>query len=415
MGYVGLPTMVAVTEGGFSVTGIDLDEDRVASINAGKSYVEDVPNEALAHLVSSNKLSATTDFEVVRNLDVVLVCVPTPITKNKEPDLNPLEKAVSQLADHMSNDQLIVLQSTTFPGTTQEIVLPKLEQNGLQVGKDFHLAFALERIDPGNRIHMLHNVPKVVGGITPECSRIATNFFSAFVDKVIPVSSPKVAEMTKLLENTFRSVNIALVNELSMLCHRMDVDVWEVIDAASSKPFGFMPFYPGPGVGGNCIPVDPFYLSWKAKEHDFYVNFIELAANINSNMPHYTVSRVAEILSDNGTALSKAKILILGVAFKENISDTRNSPALRVMEILVERGAEVSYLDQNVPTVDLNGTTMSGLDSGLALTSEFDAVVILVPHDGVDLAQVVKNARLVIDTRNAVERLMGQQPNVVKI
>ena len=414
MGYVGLPTMVAAAGSGFDVTGIDLAEDRVASVNAGRSHVEDVPSATLAALVGANKISATQDFGAIRDLDVVLVCVPTPITKNKEPDLKPLERAVSEMAQHMGTDQLVVLQSTTFPGTTQEFVLPKLEQSGLRAGHDFYLAFALERIDPGNTTHLMRDVPKVVGGVTPECSRIAACFFSAFVEQVIPVSSPKVAEMTKLLENTFRSVNIALVNELAMLCHRMDVDVWEVIDAASTKPFGFMPFYPGPGVGGNCIPVDPFYLSWKAKEHDFYVNFIELAANINSNMPYYTVSRISEILGDHGTVLNGAKLFIVGVAFKENTSDTSNSPAIRVMELLTQKGAEVAYIDPNVPSIKVNGCALAGLQLDTNSLGDFDAVIILVPHEGIDLAQILDNAKLVIDTRNAV-RKFGPRSNVIKV
>lgn len=414
IGYVGLPTMIAAAEGGFTVTGIDISEDRVTSVNAGISYIGDVSDATLAALVGSDKILATTDFRVIHDQDVVLVCVPTPITKNKEPDLKPLESAVSGLAEHMGENQLVVLQSTTFPGTTQEIVLPKLEQNGLQAGKDFYLAFALERIDPGNSTHMMCDVPKVVGGVTPECSRIATYFFSAFVDQVIPVSSPKVAEMTKLLENTFRSVNIALVNELAMLCRRMDVDIWEVIDAASTKPFGYMPFYPGPGVGGNCIPVDPFYLSWKAKEHDFYVNFIELAANINSNMPHYMVSRIMEILGGQGIVLNGAKLLIVGVAFKENISDTRNSPAIRVMELLAAQGARVAYADPNVPEIDLDGRHIAGVGLEPELIRDFDAVVILVPHDGIALGSIVDNAKIVIDTRNATKQL-GPRPNLVRV
>ena len=414
IGYVGLPSMVAIAEAGFRVTGIDSDESRVALINAGESYIEDVDKALLANLVHAEKISATTSYQAIRDLDVVLVCVPTPITKHKEPDLEPLKAAITGMAANMRREQLLVLQSTTYPGTTQEFVLPMLEKTGLKVGKDFYLAFALERIDPGNPGHMVGNVPKVVSGVTSECTRIVTAFFSYFVDRVVPVSSPKVAEMTKLLENTFRNVNIALVNELSMLCHRMDVDVWEVIDAASTKPFGFMPFYPGPGVGGHCIPVDPFYLSWKAKEHDFYVNFIELAANINSNMPYYTVSRIAEILGDYEKSLNGSRILILGVTFKENIADMRNSPAIRVMELLSERGTVLSYTDPRIPSIRINGSSLPSLELDPVMIGNFDAVVILVRHDEFDWAQIVDNAKLVIDTRNAVG-LLGTQPNVTKI
>ena len=414
MGYVGLPTMMAAAEAGFTVTGIDVSEGQVAEINSGHSYIEDVPDSALRPFVEEGRISATTDYSAVGDLDVVLVCVPTPLTKNKEPDLTALNSAVVGLAPHTKVDQLVVLQSTTFPGTTEEIVLPRLEKAGYKVGVDFYLAFALERIDPGNREFLVRNVPKVVGGVTPRCSEMATVFFSALVDRVVTVSSPKVAEMTKLLENTFRSVNIALVNELAMLSRRMGIDIWEVIEAASTKPFGFMPFYPGPGVGGHCIPVDPFYLSWKAKEHDFYVNFIQLAAETNDHMPYYTLSRIGEILSDHGKPLKGARLLILGIAFKEDIKDTRNSPALRVMELLLERGADVGYSDHNVPELCVGGKRMSSLAADPGFLRQLDAVVVLLKRTGHDLAQIVDSSPLVIDARNATSWL-GPRANVIKI
>ncbi len=414
MGYVGVPTMVAAAQVGFSVTGLDINENRVEEINAGRSYIGDIGDETLRPLVESHRISATTDYAVLRSLDVVLVSVPTPINKYKEPDLSPMENTIDGLAKNMAPGLLVVLQSTTFPGTTEEFVLPRLERAGFTAGTDFHLAFASERIDPGNKGFLVQDVPKVVGGVTDECSKVAAAFLSTFVKRVITVGSPKVAEMTKLLENTFRSVNIALVNELAMLCRRMEIDIWEVIEAASSKPYGFMPFYPGPGVGGHCIPVDPFYLSWKAKEYDFYVNFIQLAAETNDNMPYYTLSRIGEILSDHGLALKGARILALGVAFKENVSDTRNSAALRVMELLEERGANVSYIDSNVPAVDLNGKTKKSLSMEPGLIEGFDGVVILVNHSDCELERIVDGARLVIDTRNATNSL-GIKPNVVML
>ena len=414
LGYVGMPTMIAVADGGFSVTGIDVDRDRVYKVASGESYIADVPNDVLSGFVKDGKISATVDFTVVRELDILIVCVPTPINKHKEPDLFAVEAAIGQVASNLSPGQLIIFQSTTFPGTTEELVLPILQKSGLQVGSEFHLAFALERIDPGNPELQVNNVPKVVGGVTSECTRISSLFLSTFIRDVVPVSSPKIAEMTKLLENTFRSVNIALVNELSMVCQRMDIDIWEVIDAASTKPMGFMPFYPGPGVGGHCIPVDPFYLSWKAREHDFYVNFIELAARINDNMPYYTVTRIVDILSSNGLALKGANILVLGLTFKENISDTRNSPAIKVMELLIERNAVVSYSDYNVPNIEISGTLSSSVDLSPEIIKSSDAIILLVAHKEFDLSMVAENAKLLIDTKNAAKGLKPQS-NIIRV
>lgn len=414
MGYVGVPTMVAVAEAGFPVTGIDTNENRVREINAGQSYIEDVSDAALGPLVSQGLISASTDYGVVRELDVILVCVPTPITKFKEPDLAAMEGAVAGLAANMDQQQLIVFQSTTFPGNTEEFALPELEGNGRKVGRDFYLAFALERIDPGNRRFLVRDLPKVVGGITGTCTEVASAFFSSFVDQIIPVSSPKVAEMTKLLENTFRSVNIALVNELSILCRRMNIDIWEVVDAASTKPFGFMPFYPGPGVGGHCIPVDPFYLSWKAKEYDFYVNFIQLAAETNDHMPYYTLSRIGQILNDHGLPLKGSKLFVLGVTFKAGVNDTRNSPALRVLELLAENGAEVSYSDRYAPKISVKGKEMNSLELDPKVIQGFDASVIMVNHGGLNLDLLTKHSKLVIDGQNATKG-MAPSSNIIAI
>ena len=414
LGYVGLPTMVACAQAGFTVTGIDVDEGRVSSINAGESYIQDVDNGTLAPLVEQKKLDATTDYRVVSDLDILVICVPTPVDKHKEPELDALQSAVENISDHMQGQQLVILQSTTYPGTTEELVMTQLQKLGQKVGKDFFLAFSPERIDCGNQQFVVRNIPKVVGGVTPHCTQLTTLFFSKFVGQVIPVNSPKVAEMTKLLENVFRSVNIALVNELSGVCHRMDIDIWEVINAASSKPFGFMPFYPGIGVGGHCIPVDPFYLSWKAKEYDCYVNFIELAARINDNQPYYAVSRIVDILSDNGIPLKKARLLLLGASFKENVQDIRNSPAIRVAELLVERGADIAYSDKHVPEISLAGKQFHSLNLEEAAKQNFDAAVILVNHDYFDLEEVVKHNHLVIDAVDAT-RSLGPRPTVVQL
>lgn len=414
IGYVGLPTMIAVAEQGFNVTGIDVSSKRVDQINGGVSYIEQVHDEALSSLVTSGKISATTDYQIVQELDVVVVCVPTPTTKNKEPDLQALLNTMSQISENLRSEQLVILQSTTYPGTTQEVAMPELEKSGLKAGKDFHLAFALERIDPGNDVMLIQNVPKVVGGITSACTEIAADFLSTFVIEVVPVSSPKVAEMTKLLENVFRSVNIALVNELSILCKRMDIDIWEVIQAASTKPAGFMPFYPGPGVGGHCIPVDPAYLSWKAKEFDFHVRFIELATDINDNMPRYTVSLISEMLGSHGKPLAGSSVLAIGASFKENIGDTRHSPAIKVMELLQKQGAIVAYSDPNALIIDLNGNGLESIELLPAVVQEFDAVVILVDHIGNDWAEIVDSSKLILDTRNAAGHL-GPRANLFRI
>ena len=414
LGYVGLPTMVAAVSAGFKVTGIDINQDRVDQVNSGHSYIEDVKSDVLAPLVEQRKIRATTDYGAAQGFDVIVICVPTPVNRHKEPEFGPLQEAVHSLARHVLGEQLIVLQSTSFPGTTEEMILPQLQKRGRQVGKDFYLAFSPERIDPGNRQFLLHNIPKVVGGVTPKCGEMASAFFSSFVEQVITVSSPKMAEMTKLLENIFRSVNIALVNEMSELCRRMDIDIWEVIRAATTKPFGFMPFHPGIGVGGHCIPVDPFYLSWKARERDFYVDFIELAAKTNDNMPYYAVSRIGDILGEKGKPLQGARLLLLGMSFKKDIGDTRNSPALRVAELLRDKGAHISYSDSHVPEVAFGEHTLKSLEADEPTIRDHDATIILVDHSYYDLEKIVRYSKLVIDTRDAT-RALGPNPTVVKL
>ncbi|MDP3045848.1 MAG: nucleotide sugar dehydrogenase, partial [Chloroflexota bacterium] len=349
LGYVGLPLAVSFGNAGYAIVGIDVDERKTASIMAGRSYIPDIPTATVADLVASGQLRATADYAVLAKLDVIFICVPTPYTAAKAPDISYIESAARGIAAHLHRDQLNVLLSTTYPGTTEEAVLPILEKGGLKAGVDFHLAFSPERVDPGNRSFTVANTPKVVGGLTPACARIAACLLEQITPDVRIVSTPREAELTKLLDNIFRSVNIALVNELALLCERMGIDIWEVIEAASSKPFGFMPFTPGPGVGGHCIPVDPYYLSWKAREYDFYTKFIELAAEVNQSMPYHVAQLVANALGDHGRTLRGAEVLVLGVAFKRDIDDARNSPADRVMELLLQRGAHVRYNDPYVP------------------------------------------------------------------
>lgn len=414
LGYVGLPTMVAVAEAGFNATGIELSQWRAEEVNAGRSYIEDVPSETLSSLVKQGRISATTEYKSVAELDVIIVCVPTPVDVHKEPNLKPLQEAVDSLADHMGGEQLIILQSTTFPGTTEEVVLPRLQQTGRELGRGFYLAFSPERIDPGNEQYSLTTIPKVVGGVTTECRELASTFFETFVNKVIPVSSPKVAEMTKLLENVFRSVNIALVSELSELGHRMGVDIREVIEAAATKPFGYMPFYPGVGVGGHCIPVDPFYLSWKAKEYDFYVNFVDLAARTNDNRPYYVVSRIVDILGEQGTTVKGANLLLLGVTFKKDIQDIRNSPALHVANLLERRGAKLIYNDVHVPDISVGQLALKSTELDEKTLLGQDATIVLVDHSFYNWETILSHSKLVIDAQGIMRKL-GPRDNVVSI
>jgi UDP-N-acetyl-D-glucosamine dehydrogenase len=411
-GYVGLPLATAFAEAGFTVLGIEIDPRRVTALQDGHSYIMDVPDGRLRAQLDAGRFRATSDYEGIRDSDVVFVTVPTPFDRAKQPDLRFVIAAGEQIALRLRAGQLVILESTTYPGTTDEVLRPILERSGLRLGEDFYLAFSPERIDPGNRQFGIQNTPKVVGGVDGESAELATLVLEQVVLSagVQTVSSARAAELTKLFENTFRAVNIALVNELAMLCDRMKIDVWEVIDAAATKPYGFMPFYPGPGVGGHCIPVDPYYLSWKAREFDFQTRFIELAAETNRAMPFFTATRIRRLLSQNGRSMSGARILVLGAAFKKDIDDARNSPAVRVMEILRSDGADLSYHDSFVPEVRLaTGLFGSNGDSAhlrsIALEpgaiAAADCVAILVAHTGVDYAGVVANARLVFDAVNA--------------
>jgi UDP-N-acetyl-D-glucosamine dehydrogenase len=422
LGYVGLPLAVGFARHGYRVIGLDIDELKITALREGRSYIQDVPSEAVSGLVQSGRLAPTTDYEALRKADVVFICVPTPFDAMKAPDLSFVRAAAESIAPRLKPGQLIILQSTTYPGTTEEIVQPVLEATGLGAGVDFMLAFSPERIDPGNQTFTAENTPKVVGGLTPLCGRLASNLLGKLVPEVHVVSTPRAAEMTKLLENVYRSVNIALVNELALLSERMGIDFWEVIGAAATKPFGFMPFYPGPGVGGHCIPVDPYYLSWKAREYDFYTKFIELAAEINLSMPYHVVSRIGQALGVHRKPLQGARVLILGVAFKRDIDDARNSPAERVIELLLAAGALVAYHDPYVPTYRLGkdafcvtGHTLDSSELTAELLAKQDAVVILSDHRAYDYAWIVRFSDLVVDTRNATEAVSIGREKIVRI
>jgi UDP-N-acetyl-D-glucosamine dehydrogenase len=401
-GYVGLPLAVAASRSGRTVVGIDSDKARVDLLNTGASPVGDITDEQLSAELSPGRYRATTDFSAARDADVVVLCVPTPYHKDA-PDLSYIESAARQVGELLTPGTLVILESTTYPGTTEEVLLPILEQaSGLQGGADLLVAFSPERIDPGNAEFGLHNTPKIVGGLTPEATERAASFYGEFVEKVISVSGPKSAEMSKLLENTFRHINIALVNELAILCQDLDVDVWEVIDAAASKPFGFMPFYPGPGVGGHCIPVDPMYLSWRVKQFGAAAKFIDLARDVNAGMPLYVVQRVQDLLNDRERSLKGASVLVLGVAYKPNITDMRESPALPLIDMFRRKGADVSYSDPFVPVLETGGSTLSSQEVNEVTLAAADCVVVITGHADVDYASVARYARLVFDTRRVV-------------
>jgi UDP-N-acetyl-D-glucosamine dehydrogenase len=411
LGYVGLPLAVELARGGSRVTGIDVDERKVEAINAGRSYVPDVPTSDVASLREAGRLQATSRFAAVAELDTINLCVPTPLRKTKDPDMSFVVAAAQAVAQHLHPGMLIVLESTTYPGTTAELLLPMFEASGLAVGVDFFLAFSPERVDPANPTFNTRNTPKVVGGVTPACGAIASALYATAIDTIVPVSSTQVAEMVKLLENTFRAVNIGLVNELALMCDRMGIDVWEVVNAAKTKPFGFMPFYPGPGLGGHCIPIDPFYLSWKAKESGFEARFIELAGHINASMPHYVADIVSEALNSHRKAVNGSSILVLGIAYKKDIDDIRESPSLDVMHVLHERGATVAYSDPHAPV--LRAADWPGrIDlASVPLTAEelarHDCVVILTNHSAFDYPLIVNGSTLVVDTRNALGGASG--------
>ena len=404
LGYVGLPLAVEFATAGFNVTGIDIDAEKVDALNRGESYIQDVPTAVLAPLIKAGKIAATTDFGVVAALDTINICVPTPLRKTKDPDMSYIVSSCQEIIKHFHPGVLVILESTTYPGTTNELMLPMFEKPGFKVGEDFFLCFSPERVDPGNVKFQTRNIPKVVGGITPACTEIGAAFYSQALDTVVPVSSTRVAEMVKLLENTFRMINIGLVNEVAMLCDRMGINVWEVIDAAATKPFGFMPFYPGPGLGGHCIPIDPFYLSWKTKQAGIEARFIELAGYINGNMPHFVVDKIQNALNDHAKALKGSRVHILGVAYKREIDDVRESPALDIIHLLDKRGAKVTYSDPFVPHLRADGVTpaMSSLDPETG-AEKADCVVIVTDHRSFDYTRILERAKLIVDTRNALK------------
>ncbi len=416
LGYVGLPLAVEMARAGFKTTGIDLDARKVDAINRGESYIPDVPTADVAQFRERDKLSASREAAVIQTFDTINICVPTPLRKTKDPDLSYVVSAVEMIAEHLHPGQLVVLESTTYPGTTDEVVRPILEKGGLVAGRDFFLAFSPERVDPGNAHFTTRNVPKVVGGTTPACTALAKLLYAASIEQVVEVSSTRVAEMVKLLENTFRAVNIGLVNELALMCDRLGISVWEVVDAAATKPFGFMPFYPGPGLGGHCIPIDPFYLSWKVKEVGFEARFIELAGHVNAAMPHHVVDKVADALNSHSKSIRGSKILVLGIAYKRDIDDVRESPALDVMAVLQQKGAELSYHDPYVPAVaarDWPGAVdIATVDLTVERMRNADCVVIVTDHKTFDYPALVKHARLIVDTRNAIK---SSSPNVFKL
>jgi UDP-N-acetyl-D-glucosamine dehydrogenase len=416
LGYVGLPLAVEFARAGFTTVGIDVDPRKTDAVNQGTSYIPDVPNEEVARLVADGTLRATTDPAVLAELDTVNICVPTPLRKTKDPDMSFVVSAVEKVAAHLHPGMLVILESTTYPGTTEELMQPMLEAGGLKAGGDFFLAFSPERVDPGNRTFNTHNVPKVVGGVGPQSTALACALYGAAIEHTVPVSSPQAAEMVKLLENTFRMVNIGLVNEIALMCDRLGIDVWEVVKAAATKPFGFMPFYPGPGLGGHCIPIDPFYLSWKAKQNGFDPRFIELAGQVNGAMPHFVVEKIADALNGHQKSINGSTILLLGLAYKRDIDDIRESPSLDVMTLLHQKGARIKYADPHVPAL-----TARGWHGGFELKSEpltadaladADCVVVLTEHSSVDYEMVARSSTLIVDTRNAIP---GARAHVVKL
>jgi UDP-N-acetyl-D-glucosamine dehydrogenase len=427
-GYVGLPLALRFAEAGHKVTGFDTDPGKVASLNAGKSYIEHIPQTKIQQFVNSRHFSATTDFTRLKEADAIIICVPTPLDERREPDLSYVEQTGISIQPYLQKSQLVVLESTTYPGTTEELVLPILERSGLRcpiasgsdnenIPCDFFLAFSPEREDPGNKQFGLAQIPKVVGGVNPPSSRAAQSLYAQVVARVVPVSSTRAAEMAKLLENIFRCVNIALVNELKMLSLRMNIDIWEVIDAAATKPFGFMPFYPGPGLGGHCIPVDPYYLSWKAREYDFATRFIELAGEVNTAMPYHVVAAIAEALNNHKKSLKGSKLLILGVAYKKDVDDLRESPTLKIMQILQQRGAQLDYNDPYFPRLHkmrhYNYENMKSVPLNPQTLGSYDGVVIATDHSSYDYGAIVDASKMVVDTRNATRRVVRHRDRIV--
>jgi len=414
LGYVGLPLAINFSKGGFKVYGIDIDKDRVSRLNSGTSYILDVPSSDIKAALKDKTLMATTNFSAIKYLDAVIICVPTPLYKTREPDVSYIVSAVEHIKKYMKKGQIVVLESTTYPGTTDEVMLPILESTGLKEGKDFYLAFSPERIDPSNKKYHTKNTPKIIGGISKQSTEIAKLLYEQVIDTIISVSSSKVAEMVKLLENTFRIVNIGMVNELMLMCDRLGIDVWEVIDAAKTKPYGFMPFYPGPGVGGHCIPVDPIYLSWKARMHGFEARFIDLSSHVNSQMPYYVVDKITEGLNCYGKPLRCAKVLVIGVAYKKDVKDLRESPALEIVDILMKKGALVSYYDPYLPYLKIHNINLKGAKFNKAAFKDSDCVVIITDHSNVDYKFIAENSKLVVDTRNVLKDIKDRS-NIVRL
>jgi len=414
LGYVGLPLAVAFAKAGMRVIGVDADAERASLIGSGRSPVEDVPSDDLAPLVRAGRLTVAGSTGGLGPADAIIICVPTPLGKSKEPDISHIVAAADEVAKILRSGQLVVLESTTYPGTTEEVLLPRFAASGLAIGEQFFLAFSPERIDPGNRTYGLSNIPKIVGGVTPACRELACALYGQIVERVVSVSSPQTAEMVKLFENIFRSVNIALVNELAIMCRRLGLSVWEIIDAAATKPFGFMPFYPGPGIGGHCLPSDPYYLSWRARMMGYEARFIAFADEINGGMPGYTVQLVADALNDQGKPLKGSRVLALGVAYKPGVGDVRDSPAIGIIDALMLRGARVDYADPHVPALTVGSRRLAGVDWATADLASYDLVAVLTAHREFDPARLCREARLVLDTRN-VTGALGPQPHVIRL
>ncbi|MDD2233814.1 MAG: nucleotide sugar dehydrogenase [Desulfitobacteriaceae bacterium] len=418
LGYVGLPLAVEKAKVGFPVLGFDVNPQRVAQVNAGANYIGDVNDQELEDLVKREAILATTDFSRLADCDIIIICVPTPLTITRDPDISYIKSSAEQIARYMRPGQLITLESTTYPGTTQEVILPLLEKGGLKVGTDFFLAFSPERVDPGNKRFTTRNTSKVVGGVTPACLEISYTLYAQTILNVVPVSSPAAAELTKVFENTYRAVNIAMVNELMLLCDRMGLDIWEVVEAAGTKPFGIQTFYPGPGVGGHCIPIDPFYLTWKARQYDFHTRFIELAGEVNVEVSYYVINKVTRALNEVNKSLKDSNIFVLGVAYKKDIDDVRESPALKIMELLKKNGALIKYHDPYIPGIEPHGGITFSLTSQEMTNEELaaaDCVLILTDHSAVDYERVVEKAKLIIDTRNATKDVGQNREKIVKI
>ncbi len=415
LGYVGLPLSLTFLRKQIHVLGFDLDPEKVTKLHRNESYIKHIEADELTEFINEDMFEASTDFNRLNEPDCLLICVPTPLTKSREPDLKYVESTAKAIAKVMRPGQLVILESTTYPGTTEEVLKTILEENGLKVGKDFALAYSPEREDPGNPRYATADIPKVVGGLDPLSTQLGNKLYSAALDSVIPVSSSQIAELTKLLENIFRSVNIALVNELKMLCHRMDINVWEVIDAASTKPFGFMPFYPGPGLGGHCIPIDPFYLTSKAREYDFSTKFIELAGEVNTSMPYYVVQRVVEVLNQSGKSIKNAKILILGAAYKKDVDDPRESPTFKLLELLENQGAQVSYNDPHIPQLQPgrhHNYALHSIPLSESTLQDFDCVLVATDHSAYDYGFILENSKLIVDTRNVFTQENGNKEHL---